>query len=160
MKIYKVIFLYFFIVSLVSCEQRNQEKTTNNLLDDLKEKQASNIDLVNTYFSYFNSNDWNKLASMYADSAEFKDPAMGPQIVRQSNQEIKRKYTEMNAIFSDLRDNIVKIYQSGENHVIVEFIATGTASDGTKFLLPICTIFTIENGQITQDFSYYDNFEE
>ena len=26
--------------------------------------------------------------------------------------------------------------------------------------MPICTIFTIENGLITKDFTYFDNFEE
>ncbi|WP_262892331.1 hypothetical protein ACN9ML_07985 [Dyadobacter endophyticus] len=44
--------------------------------------------------------------------------------------------------------------------MIVEFISTGTAPDKSKFTLPICTIFTIENGNITQDFTYYDNFSE
>lgn len=32
------------------------------------------------------------------------------------------------------------------------------APDNSKFTLPICTVFTIENGLITQDFTYYDNF--
>ena len=44
--------------------------------------------------------------------------------------------------------------------MIVEFISTGTAEDGSQFELPICTIFTIENGKITKDFTYYDNFNE
>jgi len=52
------------------------------------------------------------------------------------------------------------MYSSGDKHVIVEFISTGTAPDNSKFELPICTIFTIENKKITKDFTYYDNFED
>jgi ketosteroid isomerase-like protein len=59
-----------------------------------------------------------------------------------------------------LKDEVKAVYPSGENHIIVEFISTGTAPDNSKFELPICTIFTIENGKITKDFTYYDNFEE
>ena len=42
--------------------------------------------------------------------------------------------------------------------MIVEFVSTGTAPDGTKFELPIVSIFTIEEGMITKDWTYYDNF--
>ena len=66
----------------------------------------------------------------------------------------------MNKIFPDLHDKVIQIYPSGENHIIVEFVSTGTAPDNSKFELPICTIFTIENGLITKDFTYFDNFEE
>ena len=34
----------------------------------------------------------------------------------------------------------------------------GTDPSGEKFVLPICTIFKIEDGLITEDFTYYDNF--
>lgn len=63
-------------------------------------------------------------------------------------------------MFPDLKDEIKTIYVSGNNNVIVEFVSTGTAPDNSKFELPICTIFTIENGKITKDFTYYDNFDE
>jgi hypothetical protein len=39
-------------------------------------------------------------------------------------------------------------------------VSSGTAPDSSKLELPICTILTIENGKITQDFTYYDNFED
>ncbi|WP_198412578.1 nuclear transport factor 2 family protein [Kaistella antarctica] len=54
---------------------------------------------------------------------------------------------------------MIQIYPSGNQHIIVEFISRGTAPDNTKFELPICTIFTIENGLITKDFTYYDNLD-
>ncbi|WP_310556842.1 nuclear transport factor 2 family protein [Flavobacterium sp.] len=59
-----------------------------------------------------------------------------------------------------MNDKIIQIYPSGEHTVIVEFVSSGTAEDGSKFELPICTIFTIEKGKITKDFTYFDNFEE
>jgi ketosteroid isomerase-like protein len=58
------------------------------------------------------------------------------------------------------QDEIIQVYPSDNNHIIVEFISSGTAPDGSKFELPICTIFTIENEKIVKDFTYYDNFEE
>ena len=84
---------------------------------------------------------------------------MGTDLVKQSRQQIIEKYTELNEIFPDLKDEIVQVFPSGEKYMIVEFISRGTAEDGSKFELPICTIFTIENGLITKDFTYYDNFE-
>ena len=63
-------------------------------------------------------------------------------------------------VFPELYDEVIQVYPSGDNHIIVEFVSTGTAPDDSKFELPICTIFTFENGKITKDFTYYDNFEE
>ncbi len=63
----------------------------------------------------------------------------------------------MNQLFPDIRDEIIAIYPSGDKNVIVEFISTGTGPDGSMFALPVCTIFTIENGMITKDYIYYDN---
>lgn len=121
---------------------------------------SKNEKLVKQYFEYFNNHDWKKMAEMYAETADFKDPSLGQGIVKQTRQEIQSKYAELNKVFPDLHDKVVQIYPSGENHIIVEFISTGTAPDNSKFELPICTIFTIENGLITKDFTYFDNFEE
>ena len=119
-----------------------------------------NQDLVQEYFRYFNNHDWEKMADMYTEEAKLKDPSFGIGIVKQTRQQTIQKYAELEEVFPDLHDEVIQIYHSGEQHVIVEFISTGTALDGTAFALPVCTIFTIENGQITQDFTYYDNFEE
>jgi ketosteroid isomerase-like protein len=100
------------------------------------------------------------MAEMYTDTAEFKDPSLGQGIVKQSRQQIIEKYTELSKMFPDVHDEVVKVYPSGESHIIVEFISSGTAPDNSKFELPICTIFTIEDRKITKDFTYYDNFED
>ncbi|TDE12944.1 nuclear transport factor 2 family protein [Dyadobacter psychrotolerans] len=97
------------------------------------------------------------MAGMYTPVADFKDPSLGPGIVKQTCQQIINKYAELGSMFPDVQDKITAIYPSGEKHLIVEFISTGTAPDGSKFELPICTVFTIENGLIAGDFTYYDN---
>jgi steroid delta-isomerase-like uncharacterized protein len=119
-----------------------------------------NIDLINQYFTSFNNHEWDKIASMYTENAEFKDPSLGQGIVVQTREQFVQKYSELNAVFPDINDEVIQIYPSGGKNVIVEFISSGTAPDGSRFELPICTIFTIENGQITKDFTYYDNFDE
>ncbi len=96
---------------------------------------------------------------MYADPAEFKDPSFGPGVVIQTRKQTVKKYREMSEMFPDLHDEVLQMYPSGENHLIVEFVSSGTAPDGSTFDLPICTIFTIEDGLITKDFTYFDNFE-
>jgi len=138
-------------LSLISCT--NQSKTTIM-------KSTENEKLIKTYFEHFNNHDWKKMAEMYTETADFKDPSLGIGIVKQTQQQTIKKYSELNNVFPDLKDEVKAVYPSGENHIIVEFISTGTAPDNSKFELPICTIFTIENGKITKDFTYYDNFEE
>lgn len=120
---------------------------------------AENEKMIQNYFKHFNNHDWKKMADMYTETAEFKDPSLGKGMVKQSRKQIIDKYTALSQMFPDVKDKVLQIYNSGDNHVIVEFISTGTAPDNTKFELPICTIFTIENGKITKDFTYFDNFE-
>lgn len=112
------------------------------------------------YFDHFNKHEWKEMAAMYTDTADFKDPSLGAGIVKQTHAQIIKKYSDLQQVFPDLHDEVIHIYPSGDKHVIVEFISTGTAPDQSKFELPICTIFTIEGGKITSDFSYFDNFEE
>lgn len=117
----------------------------------------SNQQIIEQFFAHFNDHEWDKMAGMYLPNAAFKDPSFGQGVVMQSREEISRKYAEMNAVFPDLHDEVIAIYPSGDKHVIVEFVSSGTAPDGERFSLPICTIFTIENGMISRDFTYYDN---
>jgi len=124
------------------------------------QQSAENEKIINKYFAHFNKHEWKEMAEMYAPVAEFKDPSFGTETVKQTREQIIEKYSGLSEIFPDVQDQIIRIYPSGENHIIVEFISTGTAPDGSAFELPICTVFTIENGLITKDFTYYDNFEE
>lgn len=122
--------------------------------------QEKNLSIAKKVFEHFNQHEWEKMAGLYADPAEFLDPAFGQKAVKQTRQQTVKKYKEMEAISKDIRDDVVQIYVAGDKTVIVEFVSSGTAPDGTKWSLPICTIFTIENGLITKDHTYYDNPSE
>lgn len=135
---------------LISC---NQSKS-------IKMELSNNEQVIHQYFDLFNKHDWKKMADLYVDNAEFKDPTLGVGVVKQTKQQIIDKYSELNMLFPDLKDKIIQMYPSGDNHIIVEFVSTGTAVDNSKFEMQICTIFTIENGLITKDFTYFDNFHE
>lgn len=147
----KFFIILFAILTLASCNNQNQSKVM---------EISRNEKIVKQYFEHFNNHDWKKMSEMYTETVDFKDPSLGTGIVKQSRQQIQDKYTDLNKVFPDLHDKVIQIYPSGEKHIIVEFVSTGTAPDNSKFELPICTIFTIENGLITKDFSYFDNFEE
>lgn len=131
-----------------SCAPQKEEQTDRN------EK------IVKQYFDYFNQHEWDKMASLYSQTAEFRDPALGAGIVKQTRADITKKYAELSSVFPDITDEVMAIYPSGEKHIVVEFVSRGTGPDSAKFELPICTVFTIEEGLITKDFTYYDNFEE
>lgn len=148
MKNISAIIIIAFII--ISCNNQNQSKIIDT---------SENEKLVKQYFEYFNSHNWKKMAEMYTENADFKDPSLGKGIVKQTRKQTEDKYAELNKIFPDLHDKVIQIYPSGEKHIVVEFISTGTAPDNSKLELPICTVFTIENGLITKDFTYFDNFQ-
>ena len=133
----------------MGCNNQTTEKTMAT---------STNEKLVKQYFEHFNNHEWTKMANMYAETSDFKDPSLGQGIVKQTRQQIVDKYSELNKVFPDLHDQVIQTYPSGDQHIIVELVSSGTAPDHSKFELPICVIFTIENGLITKDFSYFDNF--
>nr|WP_314498724.1 nuclear transport factor 2 family protein [uncultured Chryseobacterium sp.] len=137
-------------LTLFNCTQ----PSVVNKTEDKNEK------IVKTYFQLFNQHDWQRLADMYNPDADFKDPSLGQGIFKQTKSDFIKKYAELNQIFPDLKDKVIKTYPSGEKNIIVEFVSSGTAADQSTFELPVCTVFTIEDGKITQDFTYYDNFDE
>lgn len=117
---------------------------------------SDNITLIKQYFNHFNQHNWAAMAAMYADTALFKDPSLEQGVVKQTRAQIVAKYSQLQQALPDIKDSIVQVYPANE-HIVVEFISTGTAPDSSRFALPICTIFHIEKGKITQDFTYYDN---
>jgi ketosteroid isomerase-like protein len=145
----RIALILFTTLTIVSCSNSNQKNMTT----------TENEKIVKQYFEHFNNHDWTKMASMYTETAEFKDPTLGQGVVKQTRQQIIEKYTGLSEMFPDVKDKVIQTYPSGDNHIIVEFVSSGTAPDNSKFELPICTIFTIENGLITKDFSYFDNFD-
>lgn len=149
--------IYLIIIALCcfSCMENKSETTK-----ETNSGAANNEKIVRQMYDHFNNHDWAKMASLYSNPAEFRDPSLGLDIVKQTHEQTIKKYTELNGVFKDIHDEVKSIYPSGDKHIVVEFESSGTAPDGSKFRLPICTIFTIENGLITKDFTYYDNTEE
>ena len=147
----KILSLLTLTFILIGCNNQTKEKTMET---------STNEKIVKQYFEHFNNHEWTKMANMYAETTDFKDPSLGQGIVKQTRQQIVEKYSELHKVFPDLHDQVIQTYPSGDKHIIVEFVSSGTAPDNSKFELPICVIFTIENGLITKDFSYFDNFEE
>ena len=148
-------YLLLFITSLLlSCNSGQNQPPAGT------KGHEQNVALAKKVYEHFNNHEWEKMAGLYAEPAQFKDPSLGPDIVKQTRQQIATKYREMEEMSPDVRDDIVSVYPSGDKHVVVEFVSSGTAPDGTKWQLPICTIFTMENGLITKDFTYYDNPQE
>ncbi|HWV30608.1 MAG TPA: nuclear transport factor 2 family protein [Dyadobacter sp.] len=152
MKNFSIIAAIVFVLPACQPKEARQETPTTATSD--------NESLVKQYFEHFNKHDWRQMAAMYSDTADFKDPSLGEGIVPQTHEQIIKKYGELQQMIPDVRDSVITIYPSGDKHIIVEFVSTGTAPDKSKFALPICTIFTIEKGKISQDFTYYDNFSE
>ncbi|RYF97379.1 MAG: nuclear transport factor 2 family protein [Chitinophagaceae bacterium] len=140
---------------VASC--KSEPATKEGASSDIAPIAPDNEQIVKDYFSLFNAHNWTGMAAMYKDSAEFRDPSFGTDIVKQTRQQIADKYAALNKNFPDIADSISHIYPSNASNIIVEFVSKGTAPDSSAFRLPICTIFTIENGLITKDFTYYDN---
>lgn len=108
-------------------------------------------------YECFNEHDWSGMAECYSDPVLFLDPSFGSSWIRQTHKDIIQKYTQLHKAAPDISDSISAVYSDGAGHVIVEFVSQGTTPRGEKWRLPICTVFTIENGKIVKDATYYDN---
>ena len=147
----KKIVLFLAMASLFSCKQ-SEEKMIST-----KETASENEKIAKELFVHFNNHDWQKMANLYIENAEFKEPGSKMKLHKKSREQIVKEYSELQSMFPDVQNSVVAVYPSGKNKVIVEFVSKGTNPDKTKFELPICTIFTIENGKITKDYTYFDN---
>jgi predicted SnoaL-like aldol condensation-catalyzing enzyme len=131
---------------ILSCQGNEQR----NSIDE------TNMTTVQQLFAHFNKHQWDSMASVYADSALFKDPSLGPSPIWQSRAQIAEKYKALEAMFPDVRDDLKSVFSAEGGRVVVEFVSVGTGPDSTTFTLPICTIFRFEKGKIVEDLTYYD----
>lgn len=146
----KVLYSLLVLLMVLACESKP------DALEALRQKQDQNVQVVQAMFAHFNKHDWPAMAALYAEKAEFKDPAFGAEAKIQSHADIIAHYTELAQVIPDVHDDVKNLYPAGERQVIVEFVSTGTGPDGQPFSLPICAILTINNGKITADYTYYD----
>ena len=141
----KAILVYFVVLILFGCSTKTEEP------------ESKNIRLAKKVYECFNKHDWSGMAECYSDPVMFLDPSFGSSWITQTHKDIIKKYTQLQLSSPDIQDEIDAIYSDGGNHVIVEFTSRGTGSGGERWHLPICTVFTIENGKIIKDATYYDN---
>jgi ketosteroid isomerase-like protein len=112
-----------------------------------------NTVVVKTIFAAFNKHDWEGMLSFYDTDAVFVDPAFTDPVSDQSI--ILAHHRDIAKYFPDIKDEIKRIFTCGDT-VVVEFVASGKALDGTSFNLPICTVFTFRKGKVIRDATYYD----
>ncbi|MEW6127905.1 MAG: nuclear transport factor 2 family protein [Acidobacteriota bacterium] len=115
-----------------------------------------NVKVALQMFEAFNQHDWAKMASFYIEDAEFLDPSYGAEYVKKRREALIAKYSGMEKMSPDIRDEIVGVY-AADDKVIVEFISSGSIKNGGKWSLPICSILTVKQGKIIKDATYYDN---
>lgn len=143
----KIMIIALLILINLSCDTNDPSQVV-----------TANKEIVTKLFEHFNNHDWKSMASLYIPNAEFKDPAYGIGIFKKTHDETIQHYTELHQMFPNIRDSVINIYPSGEKHIAVEFISIGESVEGDKLELPVFVVLTIENGLITKDFVYYDNF--
>lgn len=143
----KYTLLFFAVFALAACGEQKTEPVAN-----------AAVTAAQQLFEKFNAHDWAGMAALYTDTADFKDPSLGAGIIKQTRQQTIEKYTTLQKMMPDIKDSVVAMYPSGVKHITVEFISKGTGPDGKAFELPICTVLTVEDGKISKDFTYYDNF--
>jgi len=91
-------FIILILSLTISCTEKNNSS----------EQADKNTEIVQQYFEHFNKHEWQKMAEMYIETTEFKDPSLGSGIVKMTKAETIAKYSELNAIFPDIHDRIVQ----------------------------------------------------
>lgn len=121
-------------------------------------QEERNVAHVRSMFEAFNRHDWKAMSEHYADSAFFLDPSFGTAYIRQSRTEITNKYSNMESMFPNIKDDLTSIFGKGDK-VVVEFVSTGSSGDSITFMLPISCILTLDKNLIVRDATYYNNCE-
>lgn len=135
-----------WLTALVSC---------NNVESNLVNQ---NIEIAKKSFAAFNRHDWEEQASYFSDTCKFLDPSYGDQHVTVNRKNKIAKYSKMEEMSPDIRDDITSIFGVGDK-VVIQFVSSGTAQteEGDyKWRVPICCIFTIKDGLIVVDETYYN----
>lgn len=68
----RTIFIILILSLTISCTEKNNSS----------EQTDKNTQIVQQYFEHFNNHEWQKMAEMYIETAEFKAPTLGEGINR------------------------------------------------------------------------------
>jgi steroid delta-isomerase-like uncharacterized protein len=145
-------FLSLSLVALAACAAADDPPATPST--PAPQEPAPERLLVEAYFAAFNQHDVDAVMDLYAPHATMLDPTYDEPV--EGKDVIRQHLVDLFAAVPDVNDEVVStVVQPG--FAAVEIVATGTAVGTTEpFTLPIATIFTIADGRITRDATYYD----
>jgi ketosteroid isomerase-like protein len=144
-------FFYCLIFPVFILGQFSCSITDPNLVDQ-------NIEIARKSFAAFNRHDWKEQASYFSDTCKFLDPSYGDKHVTVNRKDKIAKYVKMEEMSPDIKDEITSIFGVGDK-VVIQFISSGTTQteEGRyNWRMPICCIFTIQDGLIVVDETYYN----
>jgi len=120
--------------------------------------QEQNMLTAKIYFEQYTNHDFKKIADLCSDTFEFKDPYSGQGIAKQNRLQTMAKHKKLPELTPGMRGDVMHQNSSNDNYIIVKFVSSGSAPDGTKWKFSLCTIFTIENGKIIKGYTSFDNW--
>ncbi|MCF8371866.1 MAG: nuclear transport factor 2 family protein [Bacteroidales bacterium] len=145
----KQTFLFLSVLIFIQCSCVNNSKMDN---------VENNIDIAKKSFAAFNAHNWEEQANFFSDTCQYLDPSYGDTPIVKSRIEKIGKYRKMEEMSPDIKDEITSIF-GVDDKVVVQFISSGTAKTEQgdyKWILPICCVFTFQNGFIVKDETYYN----
>jgi len=119
----------------------------------------NNIEIAKKSFAAFNAHNWEEQAGYFSDTCQYLDPSYGDIHVVKSRIEKIEKYSKMEEMSPDIKDEITSIFGI-DDKVVIQFNSSGTAKTDQgvyKWSLPICCVFTFKDGIIIKDETYYTN---
>jgi ketosteroid isomerase-like protein len=109
-------------------------------------------DIVQRLFSAFNRHDIDTMARLYASDAILESPDFCS--ARRGPEGVRKTYADLFRTFPDIVDQVTGSVASGER-VAVQFVAHSQGF-GASHELRLATFFTIRNGLIVHDETYFD----
>lgn len=112
----------------------------------------STKELVESYFAYINSGDWDKWLTLFTEETVFDDVVSG----RLQGMEAMKECAEgMERSFESFTNNIEEIVVEGEKCMVVCKIEALTKS-GKELISPGANFYKVKNGKIVYISSYHD----
>lgn len=107
---------------------------------------------VSTYFEALNSEDWDRLATVWAEDAELAAVGSRP---RQGRAEVMAYFRSIFKPWSSHLDSPTRII-TAQDTVVVEVEFTGVSQSGKELTFDAVDIFDLNNGEILKLTTWYD----
>lgn len=117
-------------------------------------RDTGQIKTVRLKFEAFDKHDASTIEEIYAVDATLHSPDY-PQLV--GNTQIADTYRRLFEAIPDAKDNLVSLDSAGDK-VYAQFVLTGhlKGAEGKPISVPIMSVYTVRNGHIVGDTTYYD----